>query len=225
MNKGFTKLYRKIFNNDYFKINHDAFYLFNYFIAKCNYEPTDVNGIKLKRGQFITSFRKLSDATFIDISKVRRIIKKLEKDKMIRCDGKQNYTIITVLNYSKYQDKSDTLFDTQTDTQTDTQKDTLKVNNNRTNSKSATHFSTHKATHKPTQKPTTEKKYKEIKEDKEYIYSQIQDAYNDTCKTLPRCTTITTQRKKLLDARLKDYSLDDFKTVFTLANKSDFKII
>ena len=53
-------------------------------------------------------------------------------------------------------------------------------------------------------------------------YQQIADIYNDTCVSFPRLTTLSDARKKAIKARLKTYSLDDFKKTFELAEASDF---
>ena len=64
--------------------------------------------------------------------------------------------------------------------------------------------------------------YKNTDKKQDKIYKRVQDAYNNTCQTMPRCTVLSPQRKKLIDARLKDYSIDQIEDVFRIANKSDF---
>jgi len=46
--------------------------------------------------------------------------------------------------------------------------------------------------------------------------------YNDTCVSFPRITSLSDTRKKSIKARLNTYSIDDFKNLFELAEKSDF---
>lgn len=53
-------------------------------------------------------------------------------------------------------------------------------------------------------------------------YQQIADMYNDTCVSFPKVTTLTDKRKKAIKARLRKYSLDDFKTLFQKAEASSF---
>lgn len=61
------------------------------------------------------------------------------------------------------------------------------------------------------------------KEDREYInYQQIADMYNDTCVSYPRLTKLSDSRKKAIRARLKQYSIDDFKRLFQMAEDSSF---
>ena len=58
--------------------------------------------------------------------------------------------------------------------------------------------------------------------EKEVSYQLIADMYNDICISFPRLTKLSDARKKAINARLKKYSLDDIKKVFTLAEESDF---
>ena len=53
-------------------------------------------------------------------------------------------------------------------------------------------------------------------------YQQIADMYNEICISFPRCTALSENRKKSIKARLKTYTLDDFKNLFILAEQSDF---
>lgn len=53
-------------------------------------------------------------------------------------------------------------------------------------------------------------------------YQQIADMYNDTCVSFPRLRTLSDDRKKAIKARLRVYTLEDFKTLFTKAEASSF---
>lgn len=53
-------------------------------------------------------------------------------------------------------------------------------------------------------------------------YQQIADLYNETCVSFPRLTKLSDSRKKAIRARLKQYSVDDFRRMFELAESSDF---
>lgn len=61
------------------------------------------------------------------------------------------------------------------------------------------------------------------REKKERInYQQIVNLYNETCVSFPRCVSLSETRKKAINARLKKYSIDDFKTIFRKAEASSF---
>ena len=65
---------------------------------------------------------------------------------------------------------------------------------------------------------------KEIKiEPKERIdYSKIVNMYNDICISFPKITKLSDARKKSIKARLNTYTYDDFQTLFSKAEASDF---
>lgn len=65
------------------------------------------------------------------------------------------------------------------------------------------------------------KKKKKKKEDKENIQSVI-DLYHSICVSLPSIRTVTDKRKATIQARLKVYSIDDFKALFEKAESSSF---
>lgn len=53
-------------------------------------------------------------------------------------------------------------------------------------------------------------------------YQLIADLYNDTCVSFPRLITLSDKRKKAIKARLRVYTVDDFKTLFAKAEASSF---
>lgn len=68
---------------------------------------------------------------------------------------------------------------------------------------------------------------KDIERDKEkdkdsIDYQQIADLYNETCVSFHRLTKLSDSRKKAIRARLKQYSVDDFRRMFEMAESSDF---
>ena len=46
--------------------------------------------------------------------------------------------------------------------------------------------------------------------------------YNETCVSFPKCTALSESRKKAIKARLKTYSVSDFRKLFEKAQKSSF---
>lgn len=53
-------------------------------------------------------------------------------------------------------------------------------------------------------------------------YQQIVNLYHSICKSFPSVRSLSDARKKAIRARLKNYSLDDFRTVFQNAENSSF---
>lgn len=67
----------------------------------------------------------------------------------------------------------------------------------------------------PPQEPPAEKR-------EAVDYQEIVDAYNSTCRSLPRVTSLSEARRKAIRARLKTYTPDDLKRVFIKAEQSSF---
>ena len=63
---------------------------------------------------------------------------------------------------------------------------------------------------------------KKEKEKRNNIYLLITNMYNDTCVSFPHLRSLSDSRKRAIKARLNKYTLDDFKTLFELAEASDF---
>ena len=51
---------------------------------------------------------------------------------------------------------------------------------------------------------------------------QVVDLYHSICKSFPSVRSLSDERKKAIKARLKTYTIDDFKTVFENAEASSF---
>ena len=59
--------------------------------------------ITVKRGQILTSVRKLSVKWKWSVNKVYRFLKLLESDKMLQKESNKDRTLLTIVNYSVYQ--------------------------------------------------------------------------------------------------------------------------
>lgn len=53
-------------------------------------------------------------------------------------------------------------------------------------------------------------------------YQEIINMYNDTCVSFPKVNKLSEKRKKAIKARLKNYTLEDFKKLFEMAEGSSF---
>lgn len=63
---------------------------------------------------------------------------------------------------------------------------------------------------------------KNDKNEKNNIYSQIQEEFNSICVNLSSIKKITDSRKRVINARIKEYGLETVLEVFNLVNKSSF---
>lgn len=63
---------------------------------------------------------------------------------------------------------------------------------------------------------------KEKEKEQKINYQLIADMYNDVCTSFPKVKALSDNRKKAIKARLRIYSLDDFKELFEKAEASSF---
>ncbi|MCB0749796.1 MAG: hypothetical protein KDC90_20245, partial [Ignavibacteriae bacterium] len=64
--------------------------------------------IKIERGSFLTSQKKLAEEFKCSRKRISTFLNLLKDDQMIDMEGNTRYTVITICNYSTYQDKGTT---------------------------------------------------------------------------------------------------------------------
>lgn len=104
IDSGFIVLHRKIARWEWFTDVNTA-HLFVYCLLRANYTDTKWRGIEVKRGSFVTSLQTLSAETGLTPKQVRTALAKLEQTGEVANCSTPKYRIITVKNYSQYQDK------------------------------------------------------------------------------------------------------------------------
>ena len=124
--QGWIKLHRQILESDIWIRDKDEKFdrrsAWIDLLLLSNHEDRKVifdgSAVDVKRGQFITSVRKLSERWGWGNAKTLKFLKMLEDLKMIEKNSNNRRTLITIVNYSFFQDGANT-DGTQTDTQTD----------------------------------------------------------------------------------------------------------
>lgn len=115
---GYIKLHRKIIDWQWIGDSN----VFKTFIVLCvmaNYKDGYFQNKKIKRGQLVTSIRKLSTILELDKNTVSRCLKCLETTKEIKIKSFAKFSIITICNYEEYQSVGNIQTDVQTQPQTD----------------------------------------------------------------------------------------------------------
>ena len=137
MSRGWISLHRKILDNPILSRGrtYSRFEAFIYMLLKANHKENKcVIGnqlIQVKTGSFITSQKKLMQEFNWGSTKLRAFIKLLENDKMIKIKSSTYATMITIINYSSYQNmQTENKLQTKNN-QTDTKLQS-KTNNNDT---------------------------------------------------------------------------------------------
>ena len=101
-NTGWVKLYRKTLRWKW-SGNPNMVALLAHVILNANYCDSMENGKLIPRGSFLTTHKKLSEATGISAGALRTCLERLKSDKVIFAFKEGNATLITVINYDKYQ--------------------------------------------------------------------------------------------------------------------------
>jgi hypothetical protein len=109
MSTGWVKLHRKIFKNKVVCKDSDHFMVWCYLLTNAIHStyPIRFNGedIELQPGQLVTSCRMIQEDTGIDKSKVSRILRSFKEQNQISQQQTPNKTLITIVNWSEYQEK------------------------------------------------------------------------------------------------------------------------
>jgi hypothetical protein len=108
---GWIKLHRQFLNWEWFN-KSEAVHLFMYLLLKANHKDGTWQGIDINKGQFITSYGKISSDTGISLQTVRTLLKKFENTNEINTQTTNKYTVLTICKYADYQSE-----ETETNTQ------------------------------------------------------------------------------------------------------------
>lgn len=102
-NKSKISLNRQILNWEWYTDINTA-HLFIHCLLRANFKDINYRGIKIKRGQFITSREKLSVETGLTEQQIRTALKHLLATGEITKQNCTSYSIITVEKYNDYQE-------------------------------------------------------------------------------------------------------------------------
>ena len=162
-------------------------------LAKANHKDAYVSdGTLIKAGQFMTSQKSLANEFKLDRVTLRRKLELLENEHQIEQQTSSKNTIITIVNWDKYQ-----LSEHQNEHQ---------VNIKRTSSEHQVN------TNKNDNNNNNEKNKAKAFTD------EIVQFYNDRCQKvgMPKVLKLNDKRKKMFQKAIKEYpSLDDWKAIFT----------
>ena len=102
-NEGYVKLLRKFKKWEWYK-NQNVKAAFIHCLLRANYENQKWQEKTIKRGSFVTSLSNFSSETGLSIQQTRTALEHLKSTNDITMETTRKYSIITVVNYSKYQD-------------------------------------------------------------------------------------------------------------------------
>ena len=102
-NQGFIKIYRKMLDWEWYK-NENAKNVFIHCLLKANWKDGRFQGYDVPRGSFVTGRRQLSQELNISEQSIRTALKRLKSTNEITIKTTKNFSIITIVNYEKYQE-------------------------------------------------------------------------------------------------------------------------
>lgn len=129
MNNGFILLHRKLLTWQWYK-DSNTLHLFVDLLLEANYEDSKVGFETIKRGQCLTSLKRINENTGLTYQQIRTSLTKLEKSGEINKQTTNRYSIITINNYDDYQDVNK-----QTTNKQQTNNNIKEINKNKKNKK------------------------------------------------------------------------------------------
>lgn len=117
MHNGYVKIWRPIMLNDSLDTALKKL-VFIASILRANHKPAIVKGIKIKRGEFCTSYQKFTDYCGGKRSTIIDALKEIESDNMIRIKNHGKCVVIQVVKYDDYQNSEQKPHDNRTITVT-----------------------------------------------------------------------------------------------------------
>lgn len=103
MNDGYIKLFRKFTNWEWYSdINTKT--LFLHLILTANHEDKKWKGIEVKKGQVLIGRKKLSEKLRLSEQQIRTALEHLKTTNEITTISTKKYTLVTLVNWEKYQD-------------------------------------------------------------------------------------------------------------------------
>ena len=100
---GYILIHRKLLNWQWYK-DSNTLHLFIDLLLDANYEDSKVGFQVVKRGQCLTSLKRIHENTGLTYQQIRTSLSKLEKSGEINKQTTNRYSIITINKYNDYQE-------------------------------------------------------------------------------------------------------------------------
>lgn len=130
--EGWISLHRKLLNTSWFN-KSEYVQLWIYLLLKANYQDKEVyignEKVIVKRGQILTSRKKLAEVVHQNENKIYRALKCFENEHQIEQHKTKKYTVITIVNYDMYQ-KSEQDIEQPMNNKRTTDEQPMNTNNN-----------------------------------------------------------------------------------------------
>ena len=236
---GWIKIFNKFLLWEWFD-KAEMVQLFLYLLLNANYKDNTWRGVKVKRGELLTSRDKISKDLGLTERQVRTCLKRLQATGEITIKATNRYSIITICKYGEYQsDEGDVrpterpINDLPCDRQT-TDKATDKatcgtttLTEEQNNIYKETSLKRGKEIGAAAAAPTTVSDETKAEKLEKLPAKEIKDMWNDICKGFPRLMTISENRKNKMRLRITEMggtekAMQVLKTIFEKMQASSF---
>lgn len=109
---GWIKLHRQLTEWEWFK-DHKTFHLFTYILLSANHEKTRFMGHDIPAGAFVSGLLSMAENTGLSQQNIRTSLKKLSDTGEITIKTTNKFSIISIVNWKKYQDANKQLTNDQ----------------------------------------------------------------------------------------------------------------
>lgn len=99
---GYIKVHRQMLQWGWYK-DPVVKVLFLHLLLTASFKDAEWMGRTIKAGQVVTSYASLSDELGFSVKQIRTALKKLKKTGEVASEGTNKYTVITLVNWAKYQ--------------------------------------------------------------------------------------------------------------------------
>jgi hypothetical protein len=201
----FVFLFQKMTEWEWYKGEQHHFKIFMHLVVMAQWKDGKFRGISVKRGERLTSRRKISEETGVSEQRVRTILRDLELTHEITIRTFQKYSIISITNYDYYQCGSRKNNDGQP-----TKQPTKQPTNQPASNPQVTHT-------QPTSNPLYNKDNKENKIQKDNKKQEKAAAFLEQAKSILDLWNLMAQRNGL---QLIDHELLDKLLIKSLAGST-----
>ena len=106
LENGYIRLYRSLLTWEWYR-DLNTCRLFLHLLLTVNYRPEQWKGIEVGRGQRVVTLPKLAEETGLTLKEVRTALKHLKRTGEVAGKSTSKYTLLTVLEYDRYQTGAD----------------------------------------------------------------------------------------------------------------------
>lgn len=209
---GWVKLYRSIFKWEWW----DDMYTRNLFVVcllMANSSDRRWRGIVIGRGSFVTSMAHLSKITGLTARQTRTAVEHLKSTNELTIETTNNYSIITVCHYERYQDPAEA--ERQTKRQTGSQTADKPPTNERQTTDTKQEYKNGRIEESESSSPIVEEDMTDVpsaaepayveKEDLRIDYGKLAQYWNEKTKgVFGIVESIENNRRKMVRARIRD---------------------